>query len=201
MAATTTSTSVTGAIAQTKVPWWIILIQGIALLILGIMFLTAPAATLVTLIFFLGVYWLIGGIMDIVSIFINKTAWGWKLFSGIIGIIAGVLIMQHPLWASVLVPATLVWLLGLMGIVIGVVGIVRAFQGDGWGAGILGIFRGQAPVDYAVQHRDMPPNGARLAFLCRLDTHRISPGSIPRCPQPRADQQLVIPRIGQPYRS
>ena len=140
MAATTTSRSVTGAISQTKVPWWIILIQGIALLLFGILFLTAPAATLVTLIFFLGVYWLIGGIMDIVSIFMNKTAWGWKLFSGIIGIVAGILIMQHPLWASVLVPATLVWLLGLMGIVIGVVGIVRAFQGDGWGAGILGIF-------------------------------------------------------------
>lgn len=135
-----TSTSVTSGISKTLVPWWVILIQGIALLILGILFLTAPAATLVTLIFFLGIYWLIGGIMDIVSIFINKTAWGWKLLSGIIGIVAGILIMQHPLWASILVPATLIWLLGLMGIVIGVVGIIRAFQGDGWGAGILGIF-------------------------------------------------------------
>jgi len=130
----------TASLAQTKVAWWLILIQGIALVILGILFLTAPAATLVTLIFFLGIYWLIGGILDIVSIFLDRTAWGWKLFSGIIGIIAGILIMQHPLWASLIVPATLIWLLGFAGIVIGVIGIVRAFQGDGWGAGLLGVF-------------------------------------------------------------
>ena len=96
MAATTASATL--GISQTKVPWWAILIQGIALIILGFLFLTAPAATLVSLVFFLGIYWLIGGIMDIVGIFINKTAWGWKLFSGLIGILAGVLIMNHPLW-------------------------------------------------------------------------------------------------------
>jgi len=138
MAASTASA--TSAISQTKVPWWIILIQGIALLILGFLFLSSPATTLVSLIWILGLYWLIGGIMDIVSIFINKTAWGWKLFSGIIGIIAGIVIMQHPLWAALIVPATLIWLLGFAGIIIGVIGIVRAFQGDGWGAGILGVF-------------------------------------------------------------
>lgn len=132
--------SATASIAKTRVAWWLILIQGIALIILGILFLTAPAATLVTLIFFLGIYWLIGGILDIVAIFLDHTAWGWKLFSGIIGIIAGILIMQHPLWASVIVPATLIWILGFAGIVIGVIGIIRAFQGDGWGAGLLGVF-------------------------------------------------------------
>ena len=75
MAATTASA--TSTMAQ-KVPWWVILIQGIALVILGILFLTAPASTLVSLVFILGIYWLIGGIMDIVGIFLNKTAWGWK---------------------------------------------------------------------------------------------------------------------------
>lgn len=138
MAASTAS--VTSSISQTKVPWWVILIQGIALLVLGFLFLTAPAATLVSVIWILGLYWLIGGIMDIVSIFINKTAWGWKLFSGIIGIVAGVLIMNHPLWSAVLVPSTLIIIFGVMGIVIGVIGIVRAFQGDGWGAGLVGVF-------------------------------------------------------------
>jgi uncharacterized membrane protein HdeD (DUF308 family) len=132
--------SATASLAQTKVPWWLILIQGIAMIILGILFFTAPAATLVTLIWVLGIYWLIGGILDIVAIFIDRTAWGWKLVSGIIGIVAGLLIMGHPLTAALIVPATFIWLFGLMGIVIGVIGIIRAFQGDGWGAGILGVF-------------------------------------------------------------
>jgi uncharacterized membrane protein HdeD (DUF308 family) len=55
------------------------------------------------------------------------------------GIIAGLAIVQHPLWASLLVPATLVWILGFMGIIMGVVSIVLAFQGGGWGPGILGV--------------------------------------------------------------
>jgi uncharacterized membrane protein HdeD (DUF308 family) len=119
--------------------WWIPLLQGIAALIIGILLLTNPAATLVTLVIFLGVYWFISGIFDLVSLFIDRTHWGWKLFSGILGILAGIVIVQHPLWAAVLVPATLVWILGIFGIIIGAIELFRAFQGGGWGVGILGV--------------------------------------------------------------
>jgi uncharacterized membrane protein HdeD (DUF308 family) len=119
-------------------PWWVVLIQGIAAVILGILLLISPASTTIILIQFLGIYWLVGGVMDIVRIFLDKTAWGWKLFTGIIGILAGIMIIQYPLWASLLVPTTLVWVFGFFGLVIGVVGIIQAFQGAGWGAGILG---------------------------------------------------------------
>ncbi len=119
--------------------WWLVLLQGIAALILGILLLTNPAATVVVLVQFLGIWWFVGGIFDIVGMFMDHTAWGWKLFSGIIGIIAGILILQHPLWATVLVPTTLVLVLGIFGIVIGVVSLIRAFQGAGWGTGILGV--------------------------------------------------------------
>jgi uncharacterized membrane protein HdeD (DUF308 family) len=121
------------------IPWWVVLIEGIAAIILGILLLINPGSTTVLIIQFLGIYWFIDGIMSIVRIFIDKTAWGWKLISGIIGILAGMAIIQYPLWATVLVPTVMVWLFGFFGIIIGVIGLIQAFQGAGWGAGILGV--------------------------------------------------------------
>ena len=53
-------------------------------------------------------------------------------------IIAGILILQHPLWSTVLVPTTLVLILGIQGLIIGIVNLIQAFRGGGWGIGILG---------------------------------------------------------------
>jgi len=121
------------------VPWWVVLIEGIAAIIIGILLLVNPRITTVVLIQFLGIYWFIVGIIDIVRIFMDSSMWGWKLFSGIIGILAGIAIINYPLWSSVLVPTVLVWVFGFFGIMIGVIGLIQAFQGAGWGAGILGI--------------------------------------------------------------
>ena len=132
-------TTTTASAAPSPIPWWLVLIQGIAALIVGFFLLISPGMTTVVLVSFLGLYWFISGIFGIVSIFIDKTAWGWKLFSGILGIIAGIVILQHPLWSTVLVPTTLVLLLGFLGIIIGVTNLIQAFQGGGWGIGILGV--------------------------------------------------------------
>jgi len=132
-----TAQSAVGGGRQTY--WWLVLLQGIAALILGILLLTNPAATAVILVQFLGIWWFVGGLFDIVGIFLDRTAWGWKLFSGILGIIAGLLILNHPLWATVLIPTTLVLIVGIFGIVIGIVSLIRAFQGAGWGTGVLGV--------------------------------------------------------------
>jgi uncharacterized membrane protein HdeD (DUF308 family) len=118
--------------------WWIVLLQGIASVIIGILLFTDPAATLVTLTIFLGVFWFIYGIFDLVRMFGDASNWGWHLIGGILGVLCGLAIVRNPLWAAVLVPATLVWLLGVFGIVIGIVSLVQAFRGDGWGSGVLG---------------------------------------------------------------
>jgi uncharacterized membrane protein HdeD (DUF308 family) len=123
----------------TQVPWWLVLIEGIALIILGLLLLANPAKTSVIVIQVLGIYWLIVGIIKIVSIFIDSSMWGWKLFAGIVGILAGILILQHPLYAPLLVGAALVIILGIQGLIMGIVGLIQAFQGAGWGVGILGV--------------------------------------------------------------
>jgi uncharacterized membrane protein HdeD (DUF308 family) len=96
-------------------------LEGIAAIIIGLLLLTSPAMTAIVLVQLLGIYWLIAGIFQIVAIFMDSSMWGWKLFSGVLGIIAGILILRHPLWSALLVPATLVILLGLLGITIGII--------------------------------------------------------------------------------
>jgi len=119
-------------------PWWAVLIQGIFSIIIGFLLLTDPGATTVVIVQFIGIYWLVTGIFSLVGIFVDSSMWGWKLFSGVIGILAGLSIMQHPLWSTFLLPTVLVTFLGIDGLIIGVVGLIAAFKGGGWAAGILG---------------------------------------------------------------
>jgi len=120
------------------VPWWLVLLEGIALAILGLLLVLKPAMSSIILIQFMGIYWFVGGIFKIVSIFIDRSIWGWKLLAGILGIMAGIIVINHPLWSPLVVYATLVIILGIEGIIYGAIGILQAFQGAGWGAGLLG---------------------------------------------------------------
>jgi uncharacterized membrane protein HdeD (DUF308 family) len=120
-------------------PWWVVLLEGIFAVFIGIMLLRTPLKTTLVLVQALGIYWFITGILSIVLIFVDRTGWGWKLISGILGIIAGLLVIQNPIGATVVVPVTFVLILGIVGILSGIINLIEAFQGKGWGAGILGV--------------------------------------------------------------
>jgi len=121
-------------------PWWLVLIGGILNIIVGILLLTAPAKTTAVLVFVLGIYWLISGIFILVGMFEDHSAWGWKLFMGIISILAGLaIIIANPLIAAFAVAQAVILVLGIQGIIVGVIMLVMAFRGGGWGAGILGV--------------------------------------------------------------
>ena len=119
-------------------PWWAVLVQGIFSIIIGLLLLAYPGATTLVIVQFIGVYWLVTGMFSLVSIFTDRSMWGWKLFAGVIGIMAGLSIMRHPLWSTLMVPTVLVMFMGFSGLFIGVAGLISAFQGGGWSAGILG---------------------------------------------------------------
>jgi uncharacterized membrane protein HdeD (DUF308 family) len=87
----------------------------------------------------LGIYWIITGIFSIIRIFVDSAAWGWKLFLGILGIAAGLLVINNPLFSALIVGNTAIILLGLGGIFIGIVNVVQAFRGEGLGVGLLGV--------------------------------------------------------------
>lgn len=120
------------------IPWWLLLIDGIALIILGIMLFLNPTMTSQLLVLFLGIYWFVAGILKIINIFVDKKLWGLKLFAGILGILAGLLIIGGPVGITLLTGATLVIVLGFVGLFFGTAEIVQALQGGGWGTGVLG---------------------------------------------------------------
>lgn len=120
-------------------PWWLVLLEGIIAAIFGLLLLVAPGATLIFLVRVLGFYLLLDGILRIVSIFTDSSLWGLKLVVGLIGILAGVLVLEHPLLSAIAVPEYIVYIIGFLAILEGVGSLIQAFQGGGWGAGILGI--------------------------------------------------------------
>ena len=86
-----TATTTTLPTQQSSI-WWLFLLQGIAAIVLGLMLLTAPGATLVLIVTFLGFYWLIEGILALVHVFVDRSVpWIWSLLTGLVGIAAGVL--------------------------------------------------------------------------------------------------------------
>jgi uncharacterized membrane protein HdeD (DUF308 family)/predicted flap endonuclease-1-like 5' DNA nuclease len=120
-------------------PWWLVLIEGILLIIIGIMFFVRPYGTMVTVVWVLGLYWLIRGILDLISLIWDRSFWGWKIFAGILGIVAGWILLQQPLGGTLVLSTTLIWILAFIGLFIGISSLMRGFQGAGWGTIILGI--------------------------------------------------------------
>lgn len=120
--------------------WWIYLLEGIAAILVGLLLLTAPAETITAIVVFLGFYWLFVGVLELVRMFVDRSVpWYWSLLIGLLGIVAGLLVLKHPLFAAVILPATLVIYLGVLSVVIGIFAIIGGFAGGGIGSFLFGV--------------------------------------------------------------
>lgn len=120
--------------------WWVYLLQGVAGVLLGFMFLTDPGATLVVVVTFLGFYWLFTGTMALVRVFVDRSVpWIWSLLVGVVGIFAGLVVLRHPLFAVLTVPAMIVIVLGIQALIMGVFEVIGGFSGGGIGSFFLGL--------------------------------------------------------------
>ncbi len=101
-------------------------VSGVLALVLGGMLLFFPRQGVLTLTLLLSVFFIIEGVVKVVSALQHRSFayWGWMLFSGLLGIIIGVLIWLG--W-----PSSAVWVLGLL------VGIELIFSG--WAMVMLAI--------------------------------------------------------------
>ena len=120
-------------------PWWLVLVEGIVVALLGLILLVAPGASLVFLVWLLGIYLLIAGIFRIVGIFLDASNWGWKLAAGILYLIAGLAILSNTLWSTTVASTWLVILVGFLAMLQGAAGLVVALQGGSWGMGLLSV--------------------------------------------------------------
>ena len=142
MTASTAPASATSLETKQR-PWWVALIGGVFAFIVGAILLWSPVKTKVDtymmLISLLGFYWLVTGILELVSMFTDHSAWGWKLFMGLVSIIAGSYILMYPVASGLFLPKIFVLILGLWALMQGIIMLVMAFKGAGWAAGILGV--------------------------------------------------------------
>ena len=119
----------TALLPQKSSIWWIFLLQGFAGIILGLMLVTQPGATIVALTTFLGFYWLITGLLGLVQVFVDRsTPWIWSLLSGLVGIMAGLFVLRHPLFAALTVPTLIVLILGIQGLAMGALQITGGLR-------------------------------------------------------------------------
>jgi uncharacterized membrane protein HdeD (DUF308 family) len=144
-------TSVTGMGQLAAKYWWVLLVRGILLIILGILMLVWPISALWVFAILFVAYLFIDGIMTIVQGFQERKTGqpaGWDFTSGILAILLGAVILIWPKESGVV----FVWIIAIWAILAAVLGTVaaiglRKIPGSGWGwilawsilAGLFGI--------------------------------------------------------------
>lgn len=129
--------------------WWIFLLRGIFALVLGVLAVGWPGATFATLIVFIGAYLFIAGFFAIIgAIAARKTTenWGLFLFSGLLGVILGILTFYNPFATG----AALIYLIAFWAMLAGLFELIIAIRlrkvttGEGWymAGGLLTIIFG-----------------------------------------------------------
>ena len=111
--------------------WKLIMARGIFLVVVGLILLLFPKGTLTTLIFIMGIYWFIDGIVTLVNAFQRRKAytnWWWGLVAGGLGILAGVIVLAKPLSSTVLTTSFLMWFLGIVAVINGISGLVTGIR-------------------------------------------------------------------------
>lgn len=121
-----------------KIPWWLVVLEGVITIFIGMFLIFTPVSTTITLIQILGIFWLLGGVISILSLLVDRENMGWKLLSGTMGILIGLIVFAYPLSPFVVLTLFVV-ILGICSIIYGVIRLVWAIKGKGLGMAILGI--------------------------------------------------------------
>ncbi|WP_255595857.1 HdeD family acid-resistance protein [Cellulomonas sp. C5510] len=104
--------------------WWLPVLRGVLLVVLGLLLLVEPLGTLVALIWVFGVFAVVDGAVVLLQALLarGRPGFGWLVAEGVVGIGFGALIMLWP-GATALV---LFYLLALWLLVLGVTAVVVA---------------------------------------------------------------------------
>ena len=99
-------------------------IIGVLAVIIGFALLRTPFQSLEVLIFVIGIFWVVQGIITFVTAFQRKDGRGWHLFMGGLGVVAGIIVLQYPMSSAV----TLALLGGIWLVILGLMQIYAAWK-------------------------------------------------------------------------
>lgn len=91
--------------------WWIFALRGVLALIFAALAFWMPQSALLAMTLVFGAFSLVNGAFNLVAAVRHiqkKERWGWLLFSGIVGILTGVVVLVAP-WVATMVMASFLW--------------------------------------------------------------------------------------------
>jgi len=109
--------------AARSVPWWALLLTGFAVVIIGVLLIVSPKVTATDLFWVIGGVCILGGMIALISLALNRVMWGYKLFGGLAAILIGLALVGQPLFGAYLLAAAALWILGV-GVLLGGVALV-----------------------------------------------------------------------------
>lgn len=161
------------AVATQKPQTWVFVVEGIALILLGIAAIAWPGLSLYTFAVLFGIYALVAGVVNVVGGIVGLKA-GWsavaRVVLGILLVAAGAYVFNHPGITAL----TLVLIVGFTFVIKGVMEIVTAFTENeehkalAIVGGVLGILVGLIMLRY--------PVGGGLAYVWVLGIYALVAG-------------------------
>ena len=111
--------------------WWLVLLRGIAVSILGGLLIARPEWAAAMLVQCLGAYLLVDG-----SIAVFKSSmwrkhsqnWGWGLLMGALEVLIGIFIFGHPFVGALVTATMLVYYVAFLVILAGLLGLITGIQ-------------------------------------------------------------------------
>ena len=111
--------------------WFLILLRGIGLVVLGGLFIFKPGIVGIVLVQFLGAYFIVDGLFSTAKAVLGRKymlGWGCGLIMGLLEIVTGAFVFAHPLAGAVITVNVLAYLVAFMAISFGALGIYTGLQ-------------------------------------------------------------------------
>ena len=99
-------------------------IIGVLSVIVGFALLRSPFQSVEVMIFVLGIFWLVQGIMTFAAAFSVKQGRNWGIAMGILGVLAGIVILVYPISSAI----TLAFIGGIWLVILGIMQIIAGWR-------------------------------------------------------------------------
>ena len=111
--------------------WWLVLLRGLVMLLLGIFLISYTEITVTAVILILGIYWLLNGLLDI-----YRALSGWNqvsdryllLTGGLLQLMAGLIIVVWPIFTTSFLTNFTMTMTAIVAVVAGIIAIVRGVR-------------------------------------------------------------------------
>ena len=122
--------------------WWVPLVYGVVLIALAAMFFFHPMFSITGVVWTIGLFWLLGGIVKLVGLFFDPTQSAWKFFGALVSLVVGAWIVFPGAGAQTLIEGALrndiaftsalsfVWVFG--GLFVGLSTFIAGYNVKSW---------------------------------------------------------------------